>query len=210
MRIAIHQANFIPWFPFFYKMALVDKFIILGYVDFEKNNYQNRYYLNTKEKWVTKAVKKSGCRINEKIYADGKNLFYTNMQWIYAIRDTLNIKSTIQYDFIMEETKTERLIRLIKHYGGTTYITCPEAKDKYLDEDLMRAAGINIEYYTVPKHLKKHIFECFEEYGIDGTIKQLPIKNIEISKDQLGTGFRDDYLSKQASVTTVKGRLVPV
>lgn len=173
MRIAIHQPNFIPYFPFFYKMALADKFIILSHVDFEKNNYQNRYFLNTKDKWVTKSVQNGNDLINKKRYADSRNLVDLNMLWIYAIKDTLNINTPIVYDFPMPETKTERLIKLIKYYRGDTYITCPEAKDKYLDEDLMRASGIEIEYYKAPSHLKKHVFEMFEEYGIDGSIKQL-------------------------------------
>lgn len=158
-----------------------DIFIILAYVDFEKNNYQNRYLLNSKYKWVTKSVKSGHERIIDKEYADGSNLFDVNMIWINAIRKTLGIKAKIEFDYPTELTKTERLIDLIKHYDGTTYITCPEAKDKYLDEELMRSSGIEIEYYHVPKHLKKHIFECFEEYGIDGTVKQLPQREYAIS-----------------------------
>lgn len=173
VKIAIHQPNFIPYFPFFYKMALADKFIILSNVTFEKNNYQNRYYLNTKEKWITKSVQKQVDLIKNKKYADGKKLLDLNMKWIEAIKETLGITTAIEFDFQMEENKTARLIKLIKYFGGDTYITCPEAKDKYLDEDLMRNSGIEIEYYKTPKHLKKHIFEMFEEYGIDGSIKQL-------------------------------------
>lgn len=184
-RIACHQPNLIPYFPFFYKMTLVDKFIILGNCQFEKNNYQNRYFLNTKDKWVTKSVRSGTDLIKNKRYVDGKNLLNMNMQWIFAIRETLNIQSSLVYDFPMEEKGTERLIKLIKFYGGTTYITCPEAKDKYLDEDMMRAAGIEIEYYHVPKHLKIHIFEAFEQFGIDGTIDQLPIKAKDNSPEQL-------------------------
>lgn len=210
MRISIHQANFIPYLPFFYKMAKSDLFIILKDVQFEKNNYQNRYYLNTQEKWVTKSVRSGTSTIKNKQYSDGKNLLHLNMQWIFAIRETLNINTPIVYDFDTVETKTARLIRLIKHYGGTTYITCPEAKDKYLDEDLMRAAGIEIEYYVVPKHLKIHIFEAFEKYGIDGTIKQLPAGPGGTAPSQLGSDIKDTLFSKQADVVTERGRLVAV
>lgn len=185
MKIAIHQPNLIPYFPFFYKMAMADKFIILKDVTFCKNNYQNRYYLNTKEKYVTKSVQNGRDLIKNKRYRDGKNLLNLNMQWIFAIKETLNIRCLIEYDFPMEETKTARLIKLIKYYGGDTYITCPEAKDKYLDEDMMRDAGIDIQYYHIPKHLKIHIFEAFEQFGIDGTIKQLPVKNKIVMPSQL-------------------------
>lgn len=176
IRIGIHQPNFIPYFPFFYKMASVDVFIILSYCNFEKNNYQNRYLLNGKDKWVTKSVSKEGRRIVDKIYKDGSHLLPLNMAWINVIKRTLNINTRIEFDYPTEYCKTERLIDLIKHYGGNTYVTCPEAKDKYLNEELMKAHGINIEYYNPPKNVRKHIFEMFEEFGIDGTIKQLPKK----------------------------------
>ena len=43
MKIAIHQPNFLPWYPFFQKIKEVDKFIILGNCQFEKNGFQNPY-----------------------------------------------------------------------------------------------------------------------------------------------------------------------
>lgn len=173
MRIAIHQPNFIPWLPFFYKMAMADIFIILCHVDFEKGNFQNRYFLNKSNKWVTKAVKHGLDPIIEKEYFDGQSLLAVNMEWIKIITKTLNIKTKIVYDYPTDLTKTERLIDLIKHYDGDTYITCPNAKNKYLDEDLIRLNGINIDYMHCPKHLQIHTFEAFEQFGIDGTIKQL-------------------------------------
>lgn len=174
MKIGIHQANFIPNYPFFYKMAACDLFVILSYCDFEKNNFQNRYLLNDKCKWITKSVKSKRGKIIDKEYADGSNLFSINMYWINAIRKTLNIKTKLEFDYPTESTGTNRLIDIIKHYGGNTYITNPSAKDKYLDEDLMKNNGIDIEYCVVPKNFQKHTFEIFEEFGIDGAIKNLP------------------------------------
>lgn len=175
-------------------MAMCDYFVILKEVDFEKNGYQNRYFLNTKNKWITKPVSRAGRMIKEKRYADGRNLLNVNMQMIFAIRELLGINTCIVYDFITDETKTRRLIQIIKHYGGTTYVTCPEAKDKYLDEDLMRAEGINIEYYNVPKHLKKNVFELFEEIGIDSAISQLPVK-IKEGREMLSSMVKESMVS---------------
>lgn len=155
-------------------MAMCDKFIILANVQFEKNNYQNRYLLNDKDKWVTKSVNNGIETIKEKKYTDGNNLLTLNMYWINAIRHTLNIKTQIEFDYPTELKGTERLSNLVLGHGGDTYVTNPSAKDKYLDESSMKEQGIKIEYCVVPKHLQKHIFEIFEEYGIDGTIKQLP------------------------------------
>lgn len=154
-------------------MAMCDKFIILTHVDFEKNNFQNRYLLNESSKWVTKSVKSGKSTIGQKQYADGTSLFTLNMHWINSIKMTLDIGTRIEFDYPTKLRKTERLIDLVKHYNGMTYVTNPSAKDKYLDEDLMRKAGIEIEYCNVPKHLQIHTFEAFQKFGIDGTIKQL-------------------------------------
>lgn len=154
-------------------MSQCDIFVILSYCDFEKNNFQNRYLLNEKEKWITKSIKSGKGRIIDKEYSDGTNLFSLNMYWINAIRKTLNIQTRIEFDYPTELRGTERLIDLVKHYGGDIYVTNPSAKDKYLDEDLMRASGVEIEYCSPPKHLLRHTFEIFEQYGIDGAIKQL-------------------------------------
>jgi hypothetical protein len=180
-------------------MAMCDYFVILKEVDFEKNGYQNRYFLNTKNKWITKPVTRDGKAIKEKRYTDGRNLLNVNMQMIFAIRELLGINTSIVYDFVTTETKTKRLIDIIKHYGGTTYITCPEAKDKYLDEDLMRANGIEIEYYTVPKHLKKNVFELFEEIGISSAISQLPVK-IKETNVMLSSMFKESVVSERNTI----------
>lgn len=180
MRIACHQPNFIPWFPFFYKMAMVDKFVILNNVQFEKNGFQNRY--NIGDKWVTKSVEGGLDTIKAKKYVSGKNLNDLNMQWIMAIKNTLEIDTEIVFPkWGSECSPTERLIQEVKLNYGSIYITNPEAKDKYLDENLMRSEGIEIEYCNVPRNLKKHTFEIFEEFGIDGAIKQLPKREYAIA-----------------------------
>ena len=66
MKIAIHQPNFLPWYPFFQKIESVDRFVILVHCQFEKNNFQNRFNLN--EKWHTMSVKKGLELINKKLY----------------------------------------------------------------------------------------------------------------------------------------------
>lgn len=193
-RIALHQPNFIPWFPFFYKMAMVDKFVILNHVQFEKNGYQNRF--KYKDKWITKPINQGIENICDKDYIDLKYSIYPhgsspkgsvavlNMKWIDAIKDTFNIKCELTDDWLFYETrpadKTKKLIDIIK--GQTRgildviYVTSESAKEKYLDENLMREAEINIEYCETPKHLQRSTFEIIEEYGIEGAIKQLPVR----------------------------------
>ncbi len=180
MKIAIHQPNFCPWLPFFYKMAMADKFVLLTSVQFEKNGFQNRF--KYKDKWITRPVENKTEIIYHKNYADGLRLYAHNYEWIKVIKDTLGIKTKIIFDtFIFQNflsnrynNKTQRLVDIVKASDGETYITNPEAKDKYLDEKLFADNAIDIEYCKVPKHLNKSIFEMFEEYGIEGTKKQLP------------------------------------
>lgn len=174
IRIAVHQPNFIPWFPYFYKMALADKFIVLRHVQFVRG-FQNRFKL-TNGKWITKAVNSGRETIFEKKYTDGQDVWLLNMQWIEVIKDTLGIDTQLVYDVPLQTKSTQLLIDLIKMYHGTIYVTNEAAKDKYLDEDLMRSQGIEIEYCKVPKPLQKHTFEIFEEYGIEGAINLLPKK----------------------------------
>jgi hypothetical protein len=182
MRIAIHQPNFVPWFPFFYKMAMVDTFILLTHVQFEKNGFQNRF--KHKDKWITKSIRSGVEEIAEKEYTGGKKVVDLNTAWIKAIAATLEIDTLITDDGLYHETRaadpTEKLIDIIRtqaRYRGVeeiTYITSESSKDKYLDENLMRSSGIGIEYCKVPKNLHKSTFEVFEEFGVDGAIKQLP------------------------------------
>ncbi len=42
MLLAIHQPDHMPYLGFFHKMAQADAFVILGDVDYKKNNFQNR------------------------------------------------------------------------------------------------------------------------------------------------------------------------
>ncbi|RJP50887.1 MAG: hypothetical protein C4586_05065 [Anaerolineaceae bacterium] len=58
-RIAIHQPNYIPWTGYFYKMTMVDVFVILDTAQFTKNGYQNRAMIKspTGAQWLTQPVK---------------------------------------------------------------------------------------------------------------------------------------------------------
>lgn len=214
VRVGIHQPNLVPWFPFFYKMAMCDYFIIYTTCQFEKNNFQNRFQY--KDKWITKSVARGTLPIYEKIYTDGSNLVEVNMAWIEAIRLTLGINCQVVKDLsriphgdgyfdigvkahqYKEADATDRLIMLIencKHYeyikGDVVYITNREAKEKYLNEVKIKESGIGIEYCQVPRNLRKSTFEIFEEFGIDGAIRQLPQKvTTSQMAEETATGIR--------------------
>lgn len=75
--ISIHQSQFLPWLPYFYKILKSDIFIILDDVQFQKNGTQNRNMIKTPRGvlWLTVPIKhKFGTPINEVKIAD-KNVY---------------------------------------------------------------------------------------------------------------------------------------
>ena len=59
--IGIHQSQFLPWLPFFYKVFASDVFVILDDVQFQKNGVQNRNMIKTPQGtlWLTIPVRRS-------------------------------------------------------------------------------------------------------------------------------------------------------
>lgn len=175
MRIAIHQPNFFPYYPFFQKMESVDRFIILGHCQFEKNNFQNRFDLNG---WNTMAVNSGLEPINKKRYVNhqadwdkikGKfnklcefdecitdSLFETNTKLIQKISKKLNINTEIVFDYETELKGTDRLIDLCRHYGGTEYVSGISGS-KYLE--LNKFEDIKLSYQDKSTMLNKSIIE---------------------------------------------------
>ncbi len=51
MKVAIHQPEHLPWLGFFYKMSLSDVLILLDDTQFQKEGFQNRNRIKTKEGW---------------------------------------------------------------------------------------------------------------------------------------------------------------
>lgn len=169
MIITIHQPNFVPWYPFFEKMMQADVFIILGHCQFEKNGYQNRFFL--KHDWNTMSVIKGMYPIKDKIYANpygdwskiknklseysdiltemdpyiSNNLYRTNVSIIKHLAKKLNITTDIVEDYPTDLTSTDRLVDLCKHYGGTTYLAGQGGKS-YLDENKFTESGIRVIY----------------------------------------------------------------
>ncbi len=59
MRVAIHQPHYLPWLGYFAKWAAADLFIFLDTVQYEKNGWQNRNRIKTREgpRWLTVPVR---------------------------------------------------------------------------------------------------------------------------------------------------------
>lgn len=166
MIIGIHQPNFCPYNGFFEKMAQCDKFIILSYCQFEKNNYQNRF--NDGDRWNGLTVSKKTELINDKMYLNPfvdwmkitqrhKNLekFDECIDWSLRRTNTniigktaklLGIDTEIVHDYPTELKSTDRLIDLVKHYGGTTYLSGQSGKN-YMELDKFEANDIKLEFH---------------------------------------------------------------
>jgi hypothetical protein len=170
MRVAIHQANFIPWMPFFEKIHQADIFVILKEVQFPKNSWSNRCQVNGK--WWTNPVEHGLVPIKEKKYTTGQSLFEINMLWILAVAKLLNIDTNkIKLDFPTEKKGTERIIEICKYYEADEYLANPEATMMYLDEKMLNDNGIRLIPFI--SHHKKHPFEYFSEIGIEKTREML-------------------------------------
>tara|TARA_Y100001963_G_scaffold149737_1_gene229695 strand:- start:331 stop:885 length:555 start_codon:yes stop_codon:yes gene_type:complete len=168
MKIAIHQPNFLPWYPFFQKIKEVDKFIVLGHCQFEKNNFQNRFNLG---RWHTMSTKKGLTPINSKIYLNPQkdwnrikinlpqykntlnklddcisdSLFTTNTKIIKKLTKILGYDTEILYDYPTDLKSTERLVDICLHYGATEYLSGISGKN-YLDLDLFKSNGIKVKF----------------------------------------------------------------
>ena len=75
--ISIHQSQFLPWVPYFYKIIKSDVFVVLDHVQYQKNGVQNRNMIKTSQggQWITLPVSvKLGMAINE-VEIAGQNVY---------------------------------------------------------------------------------------------------------------------------------------
>ena len=68
MKVAIHQPHYLPWLGYLAKWAAADCFVFLDTVQYEKNGWQNRNRIKTKDgpQWLTVPV----CRERDTLIRD--------------------------------------------------------------------------------------------------------------------------------------------
>ena len=185
MTITIHQPNFFPYYPFFQKMSDADIFVILQNCQFEKNNFQNRF--NKDGNWYTMSVNKGLNPINTKNYVNHNkdwdriknnlkdyigilelfdscitdSLSETNSNIIFKIRDLLEIKTEILFDYPTDLLSTDRLVDICLKYGGSTYISGISGS-KYLDLDKFNQNNIEVVFQEEKHMIKKPIIEILK------------------------------------------------
>ena len=170
MKIGIHQPNLTPWLPYFHKMQQADVFVLMINCQFEKNGFQNRF--NVGEDWITKPVVGGTCTIKEKFYTDGSKVIDVNVPIILGFAKLLGINtSKVHYDFPTEQKGTARIIEICKRFECDEYLTNPDATKKYLNEQAMNDAGIEVVGCDLPPEYRVSLFEALEEWGVEGCIK---------------------------------------
>lgn len=182
MIVSIHQPAFIPWLPFFEKIRQSDVFIFLTHCQFQKNNYQNRFFYS--DKWNTMSVNRGLDPIVDKKYVSFErdwnkikvnnpskkkilerfdnficdSLVDTNTRIIEDIARVLDIKTKILHDESTDLMSTDRLVWLCKQVGAKKYIAGASGKD-YMDLDAFHSSGIEIIFQEYPADKKIHVLD---------------------------------------------------
>lgn len=180
MIISIHQPNFIPWIPYFKKIEQSDIFVILGHCQYEKNNFQNRFYFENQ--WQTLSVLGGVDLIKNKIYNNpirdwkkmkkrlnnvssklelfddliSNSLYDTNVGIIKKICFLLDIKTEIVLDYPTDKSGTERLVDICERYKCDTYLSGPSG-EKYLNIEKFHEKLINVEYFDSTEICKESV-----------------------------------------------------
>lgn len=182
MVVSIHQPNFFPWLPFFEKMRASDKFIVLNNCQFEKNNYQNRFFY--RERWQTLSINKGLDMIHEKEYVNPvedwerikkrledkrkilekfdecieKNLSVTNVKMIRKLCALLEIDTEILFDEPTDLKSTDRLVAICQQHGASKYLAGSGSK-KYLDVSKFEDVEISVEFQEIDQSNRKHVLD---------------------------------------------------
>ena len=174
MIIACHQPNFFPWYPYFHRMQQADRFVVVKRVQFANYLFQKRFHLNGM--WYSMPInnrKKLESLLNKQYidpekswkalkrrlpeYAHVLKLFdedidhslvETNIRIIKRIRDILGIRTEMVYDYPTELASTERVVDLMKHYGGSTFLAGPSAVN-YMDFHKFEDNCIHVKFHRV-------------------------------------------------------------
>lgn len=108
-KISIHQSQYLPWPPYFKKMAQSDVFVFLDNVQFQKNGVQNRNKIRNKENdfWLTIPVNKSFEDINEKKVTNVKILqkHWKSIEQCYSKSRNWDIYKSKLAELFQEEHK---------------------------------------------------------------------------------------------------------
>lgn len=159
--------------------------MLLGHVQFEKNNFQNRFQFNGN--WQTLRVRTGLCEIRAKEYVDAMsdwetikrkvpehsstlslfdkfisdNLWRTNSSIIREMIEIFGIQVEIAEDFQTHLTGTARLVEICSKFGAVKYLSGPSGRN-YLDLSLFHDAGIEVDFFEASRPKYPHILDRLE------------------------------------------------
>jgi hypothetical protein len=171
MILSAHQANFFPYEGVLEKIRRSDIFVALGYVQFTRGNYHNRF--EHYSRWYTMSVNQSLEPLVTKMYCDREDwyrikrrlpadrqrldefdedieegcnvLVETNFLILKRLCRKLGIKTTLVRDMPLEGDASEKLANLCKEFGADTYLSGPTGL-KYLDCAPFTERGVMVEF----------------------------------------------------------------
>lgn len=173
---AIHQPNFVPWLPYFQKMAEADVFVFLTHCQFEKGGYQNRFKLH--DQWYTMPIYRGLEPLAGKRYMEARlnynkiaaalpqhrvlanmrglvsgSLAHTNMGIVKYLAGKLKINTEIVEDWDTGQRATARLVEICKGVGANEYLSGPSGPS-YMDMPAFAMAGIKVRvlYHADRRH----------------------------------------------------------
>lgn len=169
MIVSIHQPNFMPWLPYFKKIAMCDVFVVMIHCQYEKGGFQNRFNMN--DKWYTMSVNSGLQPIMMKKYLSPKSdwekiklktnkdlseldsyvsdsLWETNYSIIRHVARKLGIKTRIELDYPTDLTGTDRLLDICLKHGANKYIA-GSSGTKYMEMDKFEAKGVVVESQVI-------------------------------------------------------------
>ena len=169
MVVGLHQANLFPYEGVLEKARRCDVFVLMGHVQFTRNNYHSRFA--HRGSWYTLSVNQRLEPLIKKQYRQPQadwltikrrlpqyrtlldsfdafiapSLVDTNTAITKRLFDLLDIRAELRADYPTELMRTERLVDLCRYYNATQYLSGPSGRD-YLDEALFERAGIEVVY----------------------------------------------------------------
>lgn len=193
ITVSIHQPNFMPWYPFFQKMAMSNMLVILTKAQFVKGNFHNRF--NIGKNWYTMSINKHPAfqLLDEKKYLNpiedwetikrrlpnyGKilslfddlittNLVETNYRILTRVASILEIPTLIVPDRYnqMEMTGPRNLLRICLALNADAYLGGPSTNKYFTETDrlMFHKAGVMIRVIEENKQIKKPILEILND-----------------------------------------------
>lgn len=168
--LTAHQPNLCPYGGMLEKIEQADICVLLGYVQFNYQLYQNRFRADSN--WFTMSVvREHGFQlIRQKKYLNpdrdwsvikrlwpkldifdqhvSTNLWAMNTGIIEQSMKIFNIKTELVSDYETHLKSTDRLIDLCKTFGADRYLSGPSGK-RYLNEEAFDMAGIQLKFHEV-------------------------------------------------------------